>query len=221
MARATLNRAPQSQTNSVTDYAKPPADLPAPVDDGGADHLPGARLPPAIVAATDGAAVNLADPGPGVTVLYLYLYLYPLTAHPGTDLPDGWDTIPGARGCTPEACAFRDHHADLIAAGATAVHGISSQTSEYQREVVERLNLPLTMLDDPDIPLAETLGLPTFTANAQQLYRRLTMLVRDGAAEHASYPVFPPDQHAQQVLQRLERRAHAGGIAGSSPNRPR
>lgn len=105
----------------------------------------------------------------------------------------------------PEACAFRDHHADLLAAGASAVHGISSQMSEYQREVVERLHLPFTMLADPGLLLADALGLPTFTADGQRLYRRLTMLVCDGAVEHVFYPVFPPDQHAGQVLRHLER----------------
>nr|WP_299038969.1 peroxiredoxin [uncultured Pseudokineococcus sp.] len=145
----------------MTDPATLPADLPAPVDDGAADHLLGAELPALVLGASDGGTVDLADLGPGVTVLYVY----PLTARPGTEAPTGWDAIPGARGCTPEACAFRDHHADLLAAGASAVHGISSQTTEYQREVVERLHLPFTMLADPGLLLADALGLPTFTAD--------------------------------------------------------
>lgn len=186
----------------MSNLEKLPGDLPAPVDDGAVDRVRGARLPAVVLDATDGGAVELAGAsGGGLTVLYVY----PLTARPGTDLPAGWDTIPGARGCTPEACAFRDHHADLLAAGATAVHGISSQTREYQREVVERLHLPFTMLADPDFLLADALGLPTFTASGQRLYRRLTMLVRDGVVEHVFYPVFPPDQHAQQVLRHLQR----------------
>jgi peroxiredoxin len=128
------------------------------------------------------------------------LYFYPLTGRPGFDLPDSWDRIPGARGCTPEACDFRDHHADLRAAGAQTVFGVSSQETEYQREVVERLQLPFSMLSDPDLTLAAALGLPTFVSERHRLYRRLTLIVGDARIEHVFYPVFPPNEHAQEVL---------------------
>jgi peroxiredoxin len=150
----------------------------------------------------DGRLVALDALGSGRTVIYVY----PMTGRPGVDLPPGWDDIPGARGCTPESCGFRDHHADLLAAGAVQVFGLSSQSSEYQREAVDRLHLPFAMLSDERLALAGALGLPTFTAGGMTLYRRLTMIVTGRAAEHAFYPVFPPDQHAQQVLDWL--RAH-------------
>jgi peroxiredoxin len=180
---------------SGTDFPLP-GDLPVPVDDGAADHLPGAAMPPVSLEATDGRTVDLAALGPGRTVVYAY----PMTGRPGVDLPDGWDEIPGARGCTPESCAFRDHFADLTAAGAGAVFGLSSQDTEYQREAVERLHLPFPMLSDPGLQLAVTLGLPTFETAGMRLYQRLTLVVADGRAEHVFYPVFPPDGHAAQVL---------------------
>lgn len=180
----------------TSDFTALPAALPAPVDDGAAAHLPGARLPGLELTATDDTAVRLDALGAGRTVLYLY----PLTGRPGVDLPEGWDAIPGARGCTPEACGFRDHHRDLLAAGADAVFGLSSQLPDYQREVVDRLHLPFRMLSDPDLALARALTLPTFTAGGPPLYKRLTLIVRDGVVEHAFYPVFPTDTHAAQVL---------------------
>ena len=180
----------------MTDYNTLPDDLPVPVDDGAAAHLAGASLPALTVAATSGEAVALDRLGEGRGVLYFY----PLTGRPGVDLPGGWNDIPGARGCTTEACDFRDHHADLVAAGAATVYGVSSQQSDYQRELVERLALPFSMLSDPDLRLARALDLPTFTAGAQRLYSRLTLIVRDGRVERAFYPIFPPNEHAQQVL---------------------
>jgi peroxiredoxin len=123
-----------------------------------------------------------------------------MTGRPGADLPPGWDDIPGARGCTPESCGFRDHHAELLAAGADQVFGLSSQSSDYQAEAVNRLHLPFAMLSDERLALADVLGLPTFTVDGMTLYRRLTMIVTDGVIEHVFYPVFPPDRHAQQVL---------------------
>lgn len=127
-----------------------------------------------------------------------------------TRLPEGWDLIPGARGCTAEACAFRDHHAELLAAGASAVFGLSVQDSDYQREVVERLHLPFAMLSDADLELTRALRLPTFEASGLTLLRRLTLVVADGEVEHVFYPVFPPDRHADEVLVWL--RANPGTI---------
>jgi peroxiredoxin/DNA-binding transcriptional MerR regulator len=177
-------------------YAYVPEDLPVPADDGAADHLPGTRMPPLTLPGTTGHAVRLDALGAGRTVLYIY----PLTGRPGTDLPEGWAAIPGARGCTPEACGFRDHHDDLLAAGAARVLGLSSQDTSYQREVVQRLGLPFQMLADPAMRLASQAGLPTFSAGGMTLYRRLTLIISGSMIEHVFYPVFPPGEHAQQVL---------------------
>jgi peroxiredoxin len=181
----------------VTDYTLLPDDLPEPVDDGAADHLAGRGMPDLVLPATSGGAVDLARLGPGRTVIYLY----PLTGRPGVDLPDGWDAIPGARGCSTEACDFRDHFAELQAAGVSGVYGMSSQDVDYQAEIVARLSLPFAMLSDPTLSLADALELPTFAAPGHpRLYARLTLVVRDGTIEHAFYPIFPPNTHAQEVL---------------------
>jgi peroxiredoxin len=176
-----------------------PHDLPRPVDDGAAQHLVGRRLPSIALPATTGTAVDLSTLT-GRTVVYAY----PRTGRPGEDpLVAGWDEIPGARGCTPEACAFRDHQAELAAAGARVV-GISTQTAEYQAEAASRLNLNYPLLSDAELWLTRALDLPTFDAAGQTLLRRLTLLVRDGAVEHLWYPVFPPDAHPQEVLSWLQ-----------------
>jgi len=181
----------------VTDYAQLPDDLPVPEDDGAADHLPGMSMPSLVLPATDGTSVDLADLGPGRTVLYLY----PMTGQPGVDLPAGWDSIPGARGCTTEACDFRDHFHDLRQAGAARVFGLSSQDTAYQEDAVDRLHLPFPMLADERRALADALNLPTFPAPGHdRLYARLTLVVRDGRVEHAFYPVFPPNTHGREVL---------------------
>jgi peroxiredoxin len=180
----------------MTDVTSRPAGLPPPEDDGAAAHLAGTKMPPLRLQGTDGAVVGLDALGAGRTVIYIY----PLTGRPGVDLPDGWDSIPGARGCTPEACGFRDHHQDLLDAGAERVLGLSSQETDYQREVVERLHLPFVMLADPARSLARDLGLPTFETGGLTLYKRLTLIIRDGVIEHVFYPVFPPDKHAGEVL---------------------
>ena len=188
---------------SQSDFPLPP-DLPAPVDDGAADHLVGRALPSLALPATDDTAVDLDDLGAGRTILYVY----PMTGRPGVDLPDGWNEIPGARGCTPESCAFRDHFAELREAGAAAVHGVSTQDTAYQREAAERLALPFTMLSDAGLALAADPGLPTFEAGGMTLYRRITLIVTGGRIEHVFYPVFPPDAHAGEVLAWL--RDHLG-----------
>jgi peroxiredoxin len=182
------------------DFTRLPADLPVPEDDGAASHLPGTAMPALTLSATDGSEVRLADPGPGRTVLYGY----PMIGQPGVALPDGWDQIPGARGCTPESCGFRDHHADLLAAGAARVFGLSSQSTGQQAEAAGRLQLPFAILSDQSLALAAALGLPTFEAGGMTLYKRLTMIVAGGSIEHVFYPVFPPDQHAGEVLRWLQ-----------------
>jgi peroxiredoxin len=181
---------------TVSDYLSLPDALPAPEDDGAADHLPGTPMPHLVLPSTSGHQVALDQLGRGRAVLYLY----PLTGRPGVDLPDGWNAIPGARGCTPEACGFRDHYADLRAAGASAVYGLSSQSTHYQAELADRLGLPFSILSDSAHQLAQALDLPTFTADGQRLYKRLTLVISDGHIEHFFYPIFPPDQHARQVL---------------------
>jgi peroxiredoxin len=178
------------------DFTKLPRNLPVPEDDGAADHLVGRRVPGLALPSTDGVDVVLDRLGAGWSVIYLY----PLTGRPGVDPPEGWDRIPGARGCTPEACDFRDHHQDLLRAGASVVYGLSSQDVDYQREVVERLGLPFEMLSDPELRLAKALKLPTFTAGGMTLYKRLTLVIRAGVIERVFYPVFPPDQHVEQLL---------------------
>lgn len=187
----------------MTDPTQLPTDLPAPQDDGAARHLPGLAMPPVALGGTNGATVGLDKLGAGRTVLYLY----PMTGRPGEALPDGWDMIPGARGCTPEACAFRDHHADLLAAGADAVFGLSSQRTEEQAEAATRLHLPFPLLSDPDLQLAGQLGLPTFEAGGLTRYRRLTLIISAATIEHVFYPIFPPESHAGEVLRWLRDRA--------------
>jgi peroxiredoxin/DNA-binding transcriptional MerR regulator len=181
----------------VTDYTTLPVGLPVPENDGAADHLVGQRVPDLALPASDGSSVQLGNLPSGRTILYLY----PLTGRPGIDLPEGWDAIPGARGCSTEACDFRDHFAELKDAGAEQVWGLSSQDIDYQAEVVRRLGLPFQMLSDERFALAEALGLPTFAAAGHpRLYTRLTMVIRAGRIEHVFYPIFPPNTHAQQVL---------------------
>lgn len=183
-----------------------PEALPVPADDGAAAHLPGTAMPPIALPSTSGEPLRVDTVPPGFT--RLIIYAYPLTGLPGLPVPDGWDEIPGARGCTPESCGFRDHAAELAALGAT-VAGLSAQSTAYQQEAASRLRLPFPLLSDAGLTLTRALGLPTFSAAVQPhfegggrktLLRRLTLVVRDGAIEKVFYPVFPPDRHAAEVL---------------------
>lgn len=180
----------------MSDFTQLPENLPAPVDDGAADHLPGLAVPDLALPSTDGEAVSIGRLGPGRAIVYVY----PLSGRPGVALPPGWDEIPGARGCTPEACGFRDHHRELLEAGASVVYGLSSQDTAYQQEFAERMELPFPILSDTELELVDALGLPTFEADGQQLYKRITLVIRDGAIERAFYPIFPPSEHAGEVL---------------------
>lgn len=189
----------------MRDFTTFPADLPVPDDDGAARHLPGAALPALALPATDGTSVRL-DELPGRTVVFAY----PRTGRPGEEPPGGelgWNAIPGARGCTPEACSFRDEIARFRALG-VRVHGLSAQDTDYQREAAERLHLPYTLLSDSELRLTAALGLPTFEVQEMTLLRRLTLLVEDGRIADVIYPVFPPDRGAALALERLERRDH-------------
>lgn len=174
-----------------------PANLPEPTDDGACDHLVGMRLPSVALAATNGQTVDLAG-----LVGRTVVYCYPRTGRPDEPSPDGWDAIPGARGCTPQSCAFRDHYAELRGLGAE-VFGLSTQDTEYQREAAERLHLPFPLLSDAELRFARALRLPTFTVAGMTLLKRVTLLVRDGEIEKVWYPVFPPDKNAGEVVRWL------------------
>jgi peroxiredoxin len=171
-----------------------PRDLPVPVDDGACAHLPGLGLPAVALPSTAGRLVDLAAL-PGRTVVYVY----PRTGRPDQDPPRGWSEIPGARGCTPQSCAFRDHHAELAALGAR-VFGLSTQDTAYQREAVERLHLPFELLSDDRLRFARALRLPTFEVEGMTLIRRLTLIGDGGRIAKVFYPVFPPDRNAGDVI---------------------
>lgn len=175
-----------------------PDGLPVPADDGAADHLEGLMLPPVVLAGTDGSQIDLSTlRGRHV------IYVYPMTGRPGVALPDGWDAIPGVRGCTPQSCAFRDHHAELAALGA-CVFGLSAQTTGYQQEAAARLHLPFPLLSDVALQLGAALRLPTFTTDGMTLYRRLTLIADDARIIKVFHPVFPPDRNAADVLAWLQ-----------------
>ena len=178
----------------MTSFEQLPAGLPVPVDDGAADHLHGRTLPALRLPATTGGEVDL-----GALAGRMVIYIYPRTGIPGEPLPTGWDSIPGARGCTPETCSFRDHHAELRAAGAE-VFGLSAQPAAEQAEAAGRLHLPFPLLSDSGLRLGAALDLPTFSVDGMTLYRRLTLVVVGAVIDHVFYPVFPPDGHAGEVL---------------------
>ena len=171
-----------------------PADLPVPEDDGAADHLLNAAVPALALTATTGETVRL-DQLDGRTVLFCY----PRTGRPDEELPPGWNAIPGARGCTPEACGFRDAHQQFADLG-VRVLALSTQPSDYQREMADRLQLPFPVLSDERLELTSALGLPTFETSGWTLLKRMTLVIDDGRIAHVFYPVFPPDLHAGQVL---------------------
>ena len=177
-----------------------PEDLPVPQDDGAAHHLQGMRLPSIPLVATDGPSVDLSKLK-GRTIVYVY----PRTGRPGQALPTGWDAIPGARGCTPQSCGFRDHFADLKALGVSQLYGLSTQDSPYQREAVERLHLPFAILSDAGLALANALKLPTFTVDGMTLIKRMAWVIDDGSITHVFYPVFPPDRSADEVVDWLRK----------------
>ncbi len=174
-------------------------DLPVPVDDGACRHLPGMRMPVVSLRSSRGRSVDVGEVSPD----HAAFFFYPWTGKPGVPPPKGRDEIPGARGCTPESCAFRDHHAEFVDRG-VSVFGVSTQTPEDQLEFAIRNRIPYEILSDADRRLANALRLPTFDAEGIVLIKRLTLLVRGGVIERVFYPVFPPDRHAEGVLAVLE-----------------
>ncbi|MBI2386876.1 MAG: peroxiredoxin [Elusimicrobia bacterium] len=186
------------------DLHRLPTDLPIPADDGAARHLAGMTLPDIELPSTSGKKVNLARLGTSWTVVYCY----PRTGLPGQNPPGGldeWNAIPGARGCTPQSCSYRDHYAALTGLGAR-VFGLSTQTSEYQKEMVERLHLPFDVLSDHELRLTQALRLPTFHFGGQTMTKRCTLLIKGDKIEKCFYPVFPPDSDAEKVLDWLKGR---------------
>jgi peroxiredoxin len=176
-----------------------PADIPVPQDDGATGHLAGLRLLSLPLAATDGSSVDLSKLS-GRTVVYIY----PRTGVPGQAPPDGWDQIPGARGCTPQSCSFRDHFAELKRLGVDRLYGLSTQDTAYQREAAERLHLPFAVLSDERLDLARAIKLPTFTAAGMTLLKRMALVIDDGVITKVFYPVFPPDKNAEEVIEWLQ-----------------
>ncbi|MBU6218344.1 MAG: peroxiredoxin [Betaproteobacteria bacterium] len=175
-----------------------PKDLPLPQDDGAADHLKGKRLPNVKLAATNGQVIDLGDL-PGTVVIYCY----PMTGRPNVPLPDGWDQIPGARGCTPQSCSFRDHYQEIRALGADVI-GLSVQNTDYQKEMAERLQLPFSVVSDIHYEFQKALNLPTFQAAGMTLLKRLTLIVKNGVVEAVHYPIFPSDSDPDWVIGRLK-----------------
>ena len=184
-----------------TDFTSLPEGLPVPVDDGAADRLPGSEVPAVALPSTLGGELDLAE----AARERLVVYVYPRTGTPGEPLLDGWDDIPGARGCTPQSCAFRDAQQELARHGATLI-GISAQTPEEQAEFAQREHIPYPMLSDHDLKLAEAMSLPTFETGGLHLYKRLTFLAEEGRIVKVFYPVFPPDRNAEEVLAWLDSR---------------
>ena len=195
LSRRSLLKLPLVLAMPQTNLNQLPANLPRPKDDGGARHLKGMALPDLELPSTRNRRVNLST----VSAPRIVIYVYPMTGRPDRQLPQGWDDIPGARGCTPETCGFRDHHKDLAKLHAD-VFGISTQDTAYQQEMVKRLEVPFQVLSDERMAFARALNLPTFTVDGMTLLKRLTIVARRGRIEHVFYPVFPPDAHAEEVI---------------------
>jgi peroxiredoxin len=182
----------------MTNLNQLPTDLPVPQDDGACNHLLGMPLPNVALLATDGSMVNLSQlPG------RLVIYCYPMTGQPNVPLPEGWDQIPGARGCTPQSCAFRDHYQELQALNAN-VFGLSVQSTDYQREMATRLHLPFQVLSDEHYQFQKALNLPTFVAAGMTLLKRVTFISHQGRIEAVHYPIFPSDSDPAWVLNYLK-----------------
>ena len=198
----------------VSSYDELPADLPIPVDDGGAEHLIGSVVPAVWLPATGGANITIHEL-PGRTVLFVY----PRTGTPGQALPTDWDDIPGARGCTPQACGIRDSHAEFVGLDAR-VFGLSTQSAADQLEASRRLQLPYPLLSDSELAMAREWELPTFSVDGLTLTRRITIFLMNGIVDGIIYPVFPPDQSAQRALAWLHEQNSAGRTSHRVDRRP-
>ena len=199
-SRRSFVKLPMVFAMTQTNLNQLPANLPRPKDDGAARHLVGMSLPDLALPSTSNRLVNLSK----ITAPRVVIYAYPMTGRPDRPLPEGWDDIPGARGCTPETCGFRDHHKDLAKLQAD-VYGVSTQDTAYQQEMVRRLEVPFEVLSDERMAFAQALRLPTFTVEGMTLLKRLTIVARAGRIEHVFYPVFPPDTHAEEVIAWLKK----------------
>jgi peroxiredoxin len=200
MDRRSFLATPFALAFAQTNLNQLPANLPRPKDDGGARHLKGMALPDLELPSTSNRRVNLSK----IDAPRVVVYAYPMTGRPDRQLPQGWDDIPGARGCTPETCGFRDHHKDLAKLHAE-VFGVSTQDTAYQQEMVKRLEVPFEVLSDEHMALTKALTLPTFTVDGMTLLKRLTIIARHGRIEKVFYPVFPPDAHAEEVIAWLKK----------------
>jgi peroxiredoxin len=181
-----------------------PDDLPIPQDDGACAHLPGVKMPQLTLPTTGGSTIDFSRiPGRSV------IFCYPKTGLPGKNPPAAWDQIPGARGCTPQNCGFRDEFQNLLQAGAKQIFGVSTQTTPYQQEAADRLHLPYLLVSDEKLAFAHALTLPTFEFDGETLIKRLTLIVDDGVITHVLYPVFPPDKSAADTLAWIDQ--HPGG----------
>ncbi len=183
----------------MSTLAKLPSDLPIPEDDGACDHLLNAHLPDLGLVTTDNTTVNFS------LLNLVVIYLYPMTGRPDVNLPEGWNKIPGARGCTPQSCSFRDHFQELQKFDA-AVFGLSTQATSYQQEVRARLHLPFALVSDENLAFINALSIPTFEVEGKLLSKRLTLIAENGAINKVFYPVFPPDKNAEDVIKYLRSR---------------
>lgn len=195
----------------MTNLSQLPGDLPVPQDDGAADHLVGMALPSISLSSTMHSQLDLSKVNG-----FLVIYCYPMTGQPNVALPDGWDQIPGARGCTPQSCSFRDHYQELRSLGAEVV-GLSVQSTEYQQEMAERLHLPFPVLSDDGYQLQRALQLPTFVAAGMTLLKRITLIVNNGVIEAVHYPIFPSDSDPAWVISYLKNNPT---LSASQPKSP-
>jgi len=185
------------------DFSELPAGLPVPEDDGAADHLVGLEIPALRLPSTAVASPAAAEEPASLVELargLLVAYVYPRTGVPGQPLPAGWDDIPGARGCTPQSCGFRDHFAELKGLGVSHLFGLSTQDTDYQREAAERLHLPFAILSDAALSFTRAMRLPTFTVAGMTLLKRMALVLDEGVIANVFYPVFPPDRNAAEVV---------------------
>lgn len=182
----------------MTTLSDLPSDLPIPLDDGACDHLEGLQIPELILPSTNNDQINLSKLS-GLTIIYIY----PMTGRPDVPLPDGWDQIPGARGCTPQSCSFRDSHEELKEFKAS-VFGLSTQSTSYQKEAADRLHLTFPLLSDESLQLTEALSLPTMSVNKMTLIKRITLVCNDRKIVKVFYPVFPPDLNIYEVIEFLK-----------------